>query len=118
MLQHSRPVKAFLTRSISAYYSANRFLHLVLRLLLRENLHPSIRFRNREWEAGSKASVFLVCLWWNCSDNPVVASETARVSALRQLDYSQSAARIRDPAAGPRRHGLPNPPGFWPLDQV
>jgi hypothetical protein len=29
-----------------------------------------------------------------------VASETARVSALRQLDYSQSAARIRDPAAG------------------
>jgi hypothetical protein len=46
---------------------------------------------------------------------PVLASEQPRVSALRQLGYSQLAARIEDPAARLRgHHGCPHPPGFLP----
>jgi hypothetical protein len=68
-------------------------------VLLRENLHPSIRFRNREWESGKQGWRVSCVLMVQLPDNQFWASERPGGSALRQLDYSQLAARIGDPVA-------------------
>ena len=120
MLQHLRPVKVVLTPHHLRVLFCDRFLHLVLLLLLRENLHPSIRFRNRGWELADK----VVCFLWaygaaaqttgfGFRTAPGFGSSAARLFPVGSADWrSRSSAKGDD-------HGCPNPPGFFlPSDQV
>ena len=100
MLQHLRPVKVVLTPLHLRVLFCDRFLHLVLLLLLRENLHPSIRFRNR----GGRLADKVVHRF---------GSSAARLFPVGSADW-----RSLCPAKGDD-HGCPNPPGFLPpCDQV
>jgi len=101
ILPHLRPVRVVLTPLHLRVSFCDRFLHLVLLLLLRENLHPSVcgilfaESRVGGWQVRWCMSCVLIV---DLPRQPVLASEQPGFGSLAARLF-QLAARIGDPVA-------------------